>query len=214
VGRVSGSQIFLLASVGWCILAFGYSLVRMIAAGGLSDHAAPRGRPLAAVAYSFTWAMLPWKKESARLHPASYGLGVAFHLGTFVTFLWVAVLFFGAVLPQGVIAASSVLLGLTAACGLALLVKRIVTPALRYYSNPDDYFSNILVTGLQALAAVCLARGGPDRALLVYAGIVLFYLPLGKLRHAVFFFTARIFLGLFYGRRGVWPSGGGRSWRN
>lgn len=207
---MSSPQIFLLASIGWCLLVSGYSLVRMISAGGIGDLAATRGRPVAAVVYAFTWAMMPWKKESARLHPVTYGLGVAYHLGTFVTFFWVAALFIGADLPRAVVATSSGLLGLTAVCGLALLVKRMVTPALRYYSNPDDYFSNILVTGFQALTALCLSRGGIDQALFVYAGIVFLYLPFGKLRHAVFFFTARVFLGLFYGRRGVWPPGGKR----
>lgn len=211
---MSGPQIFLLASFGWFLLVSGYSLARMIAAGGLHDLAASRGRPAAAVAYSFTWAMMPWKKESARLHPVSYTLGVAYHIGTFLTFFWVAALFLGAGLPGGVVRGSSVLLGLTGLCGLALLVKRIVTPTLRYFSNPDDYFSNVLVTGFQVLAALCLARGGFDQALFVYAGIILIYLPFGKLRHAVFFFPARVLLGLFYGRRGVWPSGGNRSWRD
>ena len=158
--------------------------------------------------------MMPWKKESARLHPVTYTLGVTYHAGTFLAFLWVVLLCFGAGLPGWAVRGSSVLLGITGLCGLALLVKRIVTPALRYYSNPDDYFSNLLVTGFQALTAAALAGGGLDRALPVYAGIILIYLPFGKLRHAVFFFPARIFLGLFYGRRGVWPSGGNRPWRD
>jgi nitrate reductase gamma subunit len=211
---VSGAQIFLLVSIGLFLLVSGFSLARMVAAGGAGDLAAPRGRSLAAVAYSFTGAMMPWKKESARLHPVTYTLGVAFHLGTFFSFFWVAAIFLGAGLPPAIVTASSGLLGLTAACGLALLVKRIVTPALRYYSNPDDYFSNMLVTGFQAWTAFCMARSGHYQALFIYAGIVFLYLPFGKLRHAVFFFTARLFLGLFYGRRGVWPSGGGRSWRD
>lgn len=211
---MTGAQIFLLASVAWCLLVSGYSLARMFAAGGVRDFAAARGRPAAAVAYSFTWAMMPWKKESARLHPVTYTLGVSYHVGTFLAFLWVAALLFGAGLPEGLARGASVLFGLTGLCGLALLVKRIVTPALRYYSNPDDYFSNLLVTGFHLLAAGGLASGRLDQALLVYAGVILAYLPFGKLRHAVFFFPARIFLGLFYGRRGVWPPGGGKPWRD
>jgi len=207
---VSGPQIFLAATAGWCLLVSGYSVARMIGAGGLTDKAAPRGRPAAAIAYSFTWAMMPWKKESARLHPVTYTLGVTYHLGTFLAFLWVAVLALDVALPRAAATASAAVLAVTAACGLGLLVKRVVTAALRYYSNPDDYFSNALVTGFQALAAVTLARADAGGALLVYAGVILLYLPFGKLRHAVYFFPARIFLGLFYGRRGVWPSKGSR----
>ncbi len=37
--------------------------------------------------------------------------------------------------------------------------------------------------------------------------LLLLYVPVGKLRHMVYFFAARYHLGLFYGRRGVWPAG-------
>jgi len=39
------------------------------------------------------------------------------------------------------------------------------------------------------------------------SSILLFlYMPLGKLRHAVYYFAARYHLGFFYGWRNVWPN--------
>lgn len=175
---------------------------------------APRGSASRGILYSLTWAMLPWKKESARLHPAVYTLGVAYHGGTFLSFFWLVVLFFRLGLPRIVASGSAGLLGLTALAGLVLLVRRALNPNLRYFSSPDDYFSNILVTGFQVLTAVTLARVAATGPLFVYAGLLLAYIPVGKLRHALYFGLARYYLGLFYGRRGVWPVGNGRAWRS
>jgi len=158
--------------------------------------------------------MLPWKKESARLHPAVYILGVAYHGGTFLGFFWLVVLFVRAGLPPVTASVSVALLALTALAGLILLARRALNPNLRHFSSPDDYFSNILVTGFQALAAGVLAKAVPTGPLFVYAGLLLVYIPVGKLRHALYFGLARYYLGLFYGRRGVWPCESSRTWRS
>ena len=105
------------------------------------------------------------------------------------------------------------LLALSCVCGLALLVKRVVTPAMRYFSNPDDYFSNIIATGFVALTAAALRYETAAPALFVYAGVLFLYIPVGKLRHAIYFALARIYLGLFYGRRGVWPRKDKKTWQ-
>jgi len=49
-------------------------------------------------------------------------------------------------------------------------------------------------------------------ALMLYASAVLFYVPLGKLRHAIYFPLARVYLGLFFGKRGVWGSRKSERW--
>jgi hypothetical protein len=35
--------------------------------------------------------------------------------------------------------------------------------------------------------------------------LLMLYIPIGKLRHTVYFFAARYHLGYFFGWRGVWP---------
>jgi hypothetical protein len=199
-------RLFLVAGFTVFILISARLLRRAMEAWSTNDHAVPRGRPASGALYSLTGAMMPWKKESARLYPLSYVLGVLYHAGSFLGFVWVAVLFFGGGLPAALVRASEFLLGLSAASGFCLLLKRITNSGLRYFSNPDDYFSNALVTGWQVLIIMTLLRGNVLPALLVVTGLLLVYLPLGKLRHAVYFLPARVYLGVFYGRRGVWPA--------
>jgi len=201
---MTGPQWFLLA----CFLVLAVSSRYRISQAfprGADSLAASRGNAARAVLYSLTKAMLPWKKETAHRHPASYVLGVGYHAGVFLSFAWLILIFLGVSLPPLVDSISVALLGLAGLCGLALLIKRITTAKMRYFSNPDDYFSNILVTGFLALNAVSILYSPMIPVFFVYSGILFLYIPLGKLRHAIYFVTTRIYLGLFYGRRGVWP---------
>ena len=210
---MSGPQWFLLT----CFIVFAVGakcrINRAFPRPGSDSLAAKRGDIPPAIFYSFTGAMLPWKKETAGLHPVSYALGIGYHAGIFLSFIWLVLLFFNLRLPGTVASVSAVLLALFSLCGLALLVKRVATPAMRYFSNPDDYFSNIIATGFVALTAAALRERGAVPALFVYAGVLFLYIPVGKLRHAVYFALARIYLGLFYGRRGVWPREDRGTWK-
>jgi len=179
-------------------------------AGGLAEG---RGDEARAVLYSLSGAMMPWRKETARRHVLSYVLGISYHAGVFLGFMWLVLIFFGAGLPQVLRTLSLVALALAALSGLALLIKRALTPEMRYFSNPDDYFSNLFVDGFLLLTAAVLRNDSVTPAYLVYAGVLFLYIPVGKLRHSIYFALARVYLGLFYGRRGVWPAGGGDSWR-
>lgn len=205
----------------WFLLAgfaiFGVSalvtVLRVGLAGRPMDFTQARGRPARAVLYSLTTAMLPWKKESARRHLWVYALGVAYHAGTFLAFIWLALFFFGVGLTPLLRAASAILLTASVLCGLVLLVRRFAVANLRYFSNPDDYFANLVVTFFQALTAAALAGRLGTAGLFIYSGLLLAYVPFGKLRHSIYFPFARLYLGLFYGRRGVWAEKGGRSWQ-
>jgi hypothetical protein len=193
------------------MLASAVVLRKAIPGWRMYDPTAPKGRPALGAWYSLTGAMMPWKKESARLYPASYLLGVLFHLGSFLGFVWVAVMFFGIVIPGSLVSASALFFCVTAMSGVGLLVKRVASPNLRYFSNPDDYFAIILVTTWQVLVVGALLKANMVPAVLVVTGVLLLYIPVGKLRHAIYFVPARVYLGLFYGRRGVWPAKSRRS---
>jgi nitrate reductase gamma subunit len=209
---VTGPQWFLFV----CFLVFAAASLYRISQAfprGAGSLASSRGKGAPAVLYSLTKAMLPWKKETAQRHLPSYVLGIGYHVGVFLGFVWLTLIFFDATLPPGTQTAAVVLLALAALCGLALLMKRIATPRMRYLSNPDDYFSNVLVTGFLTMTAAALLYRGVTSWYFVYAGVVLLYIPVGKLRHAIYFGLARVYLGLFYGRRGVWPAGDRKSWR-
>lgn len=182
-----------------------FILGQVVRAAKTYDFAAPKGKLLTGVLYSLTGAMSPFKKESAYLHLPAYTMGVLYHLGIFFSFFWLLLHFFKVATPPPVKYGSASALLVATLCGIIILIKRILNPQLRYFSCPDDYFSNILVTGFLALNAVSILYSPMIPVFFVYSGILFLYIPLGKLRHAIYFVTTRIYLGLFYGRRGVWP---------
>jgi len=182
-----------------------YHLVRLVHAGLPHDFAPPAGEPGPAIRYAFTGAMHPAKKESAFMHLPTYLSGLAYHTGTFLAFpvliLW---LVFHPV-PLMISLPASVILLLTGASGLGILLKRILNKKLRSLSHPDDYISNFLVTVFQITTALTLMNLLPEQYLMLTTSLLLLYIPAGKLKHLLYFFSARIHLGNFYGSRGVWP---------
>jgi hypothetical protein len=182
-----------------------YLLTRIVIKKGKADPASAVGYIKSAIAYSFTGAMSPLKKESAYLHLPTYTAGMIFHIGTFVSFAWLLILFFDLKLNAILGYISSLVILIAAICGIAILIKRITSAKLKSFSNPDDYFSNLLVTGFQIITALTILSiiGLPE--LLIYSTFLLAYVNIGKLRHSIYFFTSRIELGRFYGKRGVWP---------
>ena len=101
--------------------------------------------------------------------------------------------------------AVSVFLCISGLCGLLILLKRIFNKRLKSISVPDDYFSNLITTGLHFILVSTLIFEETFPTLLLYTSFILLYMTVGKLRHAVYFISARIYLGVFYGFRGVWP---------
>ena len=81
----------------------------------------------------------------------------------------------------------------------------MVKPQMRALSTPDDYISNILVTTFQLATAAALLWWQVLPVYFVLTALLLLYIPVGKLKHAIYFFAARYQLGYFFGRRSVWP---------
>lgn len=201
---MSALVIISVVSAVFCLLSCLCHAYRIISLGKPRDFSDPRvGNTISAVAYSFTGGMSPRKKESAYLHLPTYTAGMIYHLGTFLSMA----LFFGILLTirigSSLSLVFSVSLVLSGSCGLGILIKRALKKELRSLSNPDDYISNLLVTGFQLVTAVQLQMPTPLYFILV--SCLLLYLTAGKLKHTIYFFAARYHLGLFYGWRGVWP---------
>lgn len=180
-------------------------LLKLVKFGKPKDYSPPAGKVSPAVIYSFTGAMSPTKKESAFLHLPTYLAGIVYHLGTFLSILLFFLAWFNFETEIILSTILSVFLIISVICGIGILMKRIVKTGLRHLSNPDDYISNILVTVFQLFTALALLIPAVIPSYFVISGILLLYFPIGKLRHAVFFFAARYHLGFFFGRRGVWP---------
>ena len=202
----------LVVSFGVFVAAASFLVLQVLVSAGTREFSKSRGDSSRAVVYSLTSAMSPLKKESARRHVPTYVMGLLFHAGVFLSFIWLAVRFFGIAVAPVVAHVSAALLVLSSSVGAALFVKRIVKPKLRSFSTLDDYVSNALVVGFEALTAAALFDPVLTPASFIYASALFLYIPLGKLRHAVYFPLARIYLGLFYGRRGVWGAKKRETW--
>ena len=180
-------------------------LLRLIRAGRPVDYSRPEGSIPEGIRYSFTTAMNPAKKESAFLHLPTYFSGIMYHLGVFFTLLLFVVMIFRgttAGLPLSYWLAVVPIVG--GGAGAWLLIKRLADPMMRRLSTPDDYISNLLVTLFQLTAVLSLLTEGNTMLFLLSGGMLLLYFPLGKLKHAIYFFAARYYLGVFYGSRAVW----------
>ncbi|MDR2868700.1 MAG: hypothetical protein LBV46_04075 [Bacteroidales bacterium] len=214
------SQIIALIALGICFVALGIHFVRLVKLGKPTEYSDKTGSVGKGVVYSNTTAMLPQNKESAMHHLPTYGLGIIFHIGTFISLLCFVLFFFpffnhwierfwllNTILP--------LCLMLSAGCGFALFIKRLISKDLKPLSTLDDYLSNLLTSLFQLFTALmffCMQNGV---AVDIYAIVVAYYavatllflyMPLGKLRHVVYFFAARYHLGFFYGWRNVWPT--------
>jgi len=210
---MTGPHWFLVACFVVFAVSARYRINQAFPRKGASGLAEGRGGEARAVLYSLSGAMMPWKKETASRHFLSYAMGMAYHAGVFLSFIWLVLVFFDIGLPQILRTLSALVIAVGALGGLSLLIKRALTPEMRYFSNPDDYFSNLIVSGFLVLTAMALRYEGLAPAYLIYSGVLYLYIPVGKLRHSIYFALARVYLGLFYGRRGVWPAGGKGAWR-
>ncbi|MFI5251156.1 MAG: hypothetical protein ACHQQQ_01885 [Bacteroidota bacterium] len=182
-----------------------YQIYQIFSNPNFTDPSQPKRRNSAGITYSFTGAMSPFKKESAFLHYPTYVAGILFHLGTFLSFLLVLGYFLNLIIPQTGPTLISYFLIITALCGAGILVKRIANLKIKSGSTPDDYFSNVVVTLFQILSAAALSRPNIIPYWIGYTGMLFLYIPISKLRHSIYFFFARAYLGIFYGKRGVWP---------
>jgi hypothetical protein len=202
-------RLAVLLAALWAVAALTVQYRRARAFGPRRLFAAPAGDPAAGVRYAFIQGMAPWAKESVLLNLPSYAAGMLFHAGVLAAFALLAAAVLGARAPLAARAAAATLALAGGASGLALLGKRLLKPHLRGLSVPDDYVSNLLASVFALLAGAQALAPALASAWLAEAALLLFYAPLGKIRHCLFFFPARRHFGAFFGRRGVLPPGDG-----
>jgi len=171
-----------------------------------APFAPPRASAAAGVRYAFTTAFLPWAKESARKHLASYLAGIVFHLAVFAALGWLALSLLPAAPPAAAAHALAAVLAAGLACGLGLLAKRRRNTTLRAVSTREDLAANLLVDAFLAAGIAAALRPTLLPVFQVAGAALLLYAPLGKLRHMLFLLTSRRYWGTYFGRRGVRPA--------
>jgi len=170
-----------------------------------ADKSPLKGNPRQGVVYAFTLGMLPWAKESTRIHMIAYLRGIGFHIGIFAALGALIISPFWGRLPAAMTAMLTIVLGIGPLLGAAGGVMRIAEHNLRALSSPDDHFAVWLVTVWMAVSALAVWNAAFLPAFYVLSAITLAYIPLGKIRHCLYFFFSRTFFGKFFGRRAVFP---------
>jgi nitrate reductase gamma subunit len=168
-----------------------------------AERARPAGSPAAGVRYAFTLGMMPWAKESTRLHLLAYLRGIVFHAGIGAGLLGLVLGVWRPDLPFVLRLALVAALAVGAAAGWAGLAARVVEPGLRALSTPDDYLAVALVSAFLTAGALAWWDARWMGVFLLVGAATLVAIPFTKIRHCFYYFFSRYFFGLFYGRRGV-----------
>ena len=195
-------QYLAIAAAAICLCSLFVFFLKIVKLGKPNDLSEKSGDTTKGVIYSNTTAMLPQNKESAYLHLPEYASGMLFHIGLFTCLLLFVLSFFpffnrwisG---PDKIHYIIACLLAVTSVCGYVLLLRRALSKDLKPLSNPDDFISNALVSTFQLMTLFYLLLPTHSCVITLYyiVAILLFlYMPLGKLRHAVFYFAARYHL--------------------
>ena len=167
------------------------------------DLARERGSVERAILFAFTLGMAPWEKESTRIHWIAYLRGIFFHVGIFMAFGVLLVSPWLSLMPKLVMWLTAAVTGLGAIFGFAGIFIRLAGPNERMLSLPDDYFSVFLTSLFIALAFATLLWPAVLPVFYIATGILGVYLPIGKIRHCVYFFYSKFFFGMSFGHRGV-----------
>jgi hypothetical protein len=170
-----------------------------------ADKSPLKGNPGHGISYAFTLGMMPWAKESTRIHMIAYLRGIGFHIGIFTAIGALLISPFWGLLPSVLSTLLIIVLGVGSLLGAAGGVMRIAEHNLRGLSIPDDHFAVWLVTVWMAAAALSVGNEAFLVTFYILSTVTLAYVPLGKIRHCLYFFFSRTFFGKFFGRRAVFP---------
>ncbi|HUU83192.1 MAG TPA: hypothetical protein VM243_06775 [Phycisphaerae bacterium] len=197
-------KVFAASAILWSVIALAVQ-VWQAWGGGRRDYSERAGSPARGVVYNFTVAMTPAHKETIRRHPFAFAIGLVMHVGVVLVLVSVVLLLAWPAAGGVVLRVGRPVVVLSLLAGAFLLVRRAVAGDLRAMNAPDDYLAVAVTCVLLLLASIPAMSSENPVVLLIYSGLLALYLPLGKLRHVVFFFVARADYGRRLGYRGVYP---------
>ncbi len=176
------------------------------------ENAPAKGSGGTGVAYSYASTVVPWMMSSSTQHWGRWLEFGLYHIGAGLAILSTFTLpFTPQLMTQPVRIVFSVFVALGLVVGVIRLWRRFADPTLRVISTPDDYFSLIAVEVFFFLTVMTLVTNtdGWRLAYFLVTAAFLFYVPFSKISHYVYWFFARVLMGIRYGRRGVTPRTGG-----
>jgi hypothetical protein len=199
------TQILAGVAALFCVAAFGVRLRTFIRLARPGDRSTPKGSPDKGVAYALTLGMMPWAKESTRRHALAYLRGVGFHAMVFLSFGMFLISPWLGKIAEPIRLGLAVLTGAGALLALLGFVSRLVEKSLKALSTPDDHFAILLVSLFLASAALAAWNLAWLPLFYLLSALVFVYMPLGKIRHCIYFAFSRLFFGKFFGRRAIYP---------
>jgi hypothetical protein len=173
------------------------------------ERTPPRGDHGQGIRYAFATLALPWELIGTREHPVRYVEFAVFHIGVAVAIALTVIMPYwpqsvGSPAVVGVLQAT---FALGAIIALSRLLRRVVNPAMRAISAPDDYFSLAMLTAW-LVAGVLAAPQRSESALVAFFGLTAFflvYVPFSKISHYIYWPFIRYYMGKHFGHRGVYP---------
>lgn len=171
------------------------------------DKSPVKGNIPHGIAYAFTTGMMPWAKESTRIHLIAYLRGIGFHIGIFTAIGTVILSPLWGFLPPLLSSTLFWVLIPGALLGAAGGLMRLAEHNLRGLSLPDDHFAVWLTTLFIVVTGLGLVFEAFVVPMYIVSAVTFAYIPLGKIRHCLYFFFSRTFFGKFFGRRAVFPHG-------
>lgn len=167
------------------------------------DISTPKDSPTRGIIYAFTMGMMPWAKESTRIHAVAYMRGIASHMGIFAGLAaFLASPWFNSI-PMIIRILFAFVTGFGTLMGVAGGIMRIVEHNLKAISTMDDHVAVWLVTLFLGTLTLALLSTAFRPVMFIAAAIMLVYAPLGKIKHCIYFYFGRLFYGLHVGRRGI-----------
>ncbi len=197
------AAVVLTLGAGICAAGLGWLINSIQRWQFRDDIAAAKGSSTKGILYAFTVGMLPWEKESARLHWVAYVRGVIFHAGIFLGIVFLLFTPWLNIMPSVVRLAIAAVMAAAAVAGLAGFWLRFHERMLRAVSTADDYASLALATLFLLSGSLCALDIKLLPLFWAISGITLAYTPFSKLRHFIYFFYARGFFGQMFGYRGI-----------
>jgi hypothetical protein len=176
------------------------------------ENAPAKGSPARGVAHSYAATVVPWMMSSGTQHWTRWLEFALYHIGAGLAILSTFTFPFAPqIMVQPVRIVFAVFVALALVVGAIRIRRRIIDPTLRVVSTPDDYFSLAAVEVFFFLTFMTLVFYTPGWRLAYFlvTAAFLVYVPFSKISHYVYWFFARVLMGVRYGRRGVMPRTGG-----
>jgi nitrate reductase gamma subunit len=205
IGTVNLSLIIIIFSLSFAFAGLVLRVIRLLANPVASDPSPPKASARKGIVYAFMTGMLPWKKESAKLHLLTYLRGILFHIGVFTAIILLLVSLFVDLIQFRWSIAFGPILGIGFLAGVIALVSRLTDRNLRAINRLDDYISLGLVILVQLAGLLYVLTAMSRTFFWGIFSVLLLYLPWSKIPHVIYFFFSRTVFGTMIGRRGILP---------